>query len=76
MSDNFKIVAQFVKDISSETPNIETYFYVREFLKNYSLNINAKSLRTTQKSIGMYLSRSKHSAGNTSASHGAGKCHL
>jgi len=43
MSDSFKIVAQFVKDISSETPNIETYFYVREFLKNYSLNINITS---------------------------------
>ena len=43
MSDNFKIVAQFVKDISSETPNIETYFYVRKFLKNYSLNINITS---------------------------------
>ena len=43
MSDNFKIVAQFVKDISSETQNIETYFYVREFLKNYSLNINITS---------------------------------
>ena len=43
MSDNFKIVAQFVKDISSETPNIETYFYVKEFLKNYSLNINITS---------------------------------
>jgi|TARA_B100000929_G_C15501335_1_gene417509 preprotein translocase subunit SecB len=43
MSDNFKIVAQFVKDISSETPNIETYFYVKEYLKNYSLNINITS---------------------------------
>ena len=43
MSDNFKIVAQFVKDISSETPNIETYFYVKEFLKNYSLSINITS---------------------------------
>ena len=43
MPDNFKIVAQFAKDISSETPNIETYFYVREFLKNYSLNINITS---------------------------------
>ncbi len=43
MSDNFKIVAQFVKDISSETQNIETYFYVREFLKNYSLSINITS---------------------------------
>ena len=43
MSDNYKIVAQFVKDISSETQNIETYFYVREFLKNYSLNINITS---------------------------------
>ena len=43
MADNFKIVVQFVKDISSETPNIETYFYVKEFLKNYSLSINITS---------------------------------
>ena len=51
MSDNFKIVAQFVKDISSETPNIETYFYVREFLKNYSLNINITSTPLKNKMI-------------------------
>ena len=43
MSDNFKIVAKFVKDISSETANIETYIYVKEFLKNYTLNINITS---------------------------------
>ena len=43
MSLKYNIITEFVKDISSETPNIETYFYVREFLKNYSLNINITS---------------------------------
>ena len=40
MSEQFKIIAQFVKDMSSETPDIETYLYVKEYLKNYNLNID------------------------------------
>jgi len=40
MSKQFKIVSQFVKDMSSETPDIETYFYVKEYLKNYNLDID------------------------------------
>tara|TARA_B100001540_G_scaffold202935_1_gene178721 strand:+ start:3064 stop:3486 length:423 start_codon:yes stop_codon:yes gene_type:complete len=40
MSEKFKILTQFVKDMSSETPNVETYFYVKEYLKNYNLNID------------------------------------
>ena len=43
MSDQYTILTEYIKDISSETPNIETYFYVKEFLKNYSLNINITS---------------------------------
>ena len=34
MAEKFKIITQFVKDMSSETPNVETYFYVKEYLKN------------------------------------------
>ena len=51
MSDNFKIVAKFVKDISSETANIETYIYVKEFLKNYTLNIEITSKALKNKFI-------------------------
>ena len=40
MSEKFKILTQFVKDMSSETPNVETYLYVKEYLKNYNLSID------------------------------------
>ena len=40
MSEQFKIVTQFVKDMSCETPDVETYLYVKEYLKNYNLNID------------------------------------
>ena len=44
MSEKFKIVAEYVKDLSSETPNIETYLYVKDYLKNYNLNIDIITL--------------------------------
>ena len=37
MTENFKIFAEFVKDLSSETKDLETYLYVKENLKNNSL---------------------------------------
>ena len=40
MTQQFKILSQFVKDMSSETPNVETYLYVKEYLKNYNLDID------------------------------------
>ena len=40
MSKKFKILTQFVKDMSCETPDVETYLYVKEYLKNYNLNID------------------------------------
>ena len=38
MTENFKILAEFIKDISSETPNIESYIYVKENISKYQLN--------------------------------------
>ena len=43
MSEKFKIMAQFIKDMSSETPDAITYLYVKEYLKNYNLDINITS---------------------------------
>ena len=40
MSEQFKIITQFVKDMSCETPDVETYLYVKEYLKNYNLDID------------------------------------
>ena len=32
MSENYKIMSKFIKDISGETPDIETYLYVKDFI--------------------------------------------
>ena len=40
MSEKFKIYSEFIKDLSSETKDLETYLYVKEYLKNYNLNID------------------------------------
>ena len=47
MTENFKILAQFVKDISSETPDIQSYIFVKENIAKYQLNIdiNSKALK-------------------------------
>ena len=43
MTEKFKIYSEFVKDLSSETKDLETYLYVKEYLKNYNLNIEITS---------------------------------
>ena len=43
MDEKFKILTEFIKDSSCETPDVETYLYVKEYLKNYSLNIDITS---------------------------------
>ena len=43
MTKNFKILAEFVKDISSETPNIQSYIFVKENISKYLLFIDIKS---------------------------------
>ena len=40
MKENYKILAEFVKDMSSETPDIQTYLYVKDNISKYQLNIN------------------------------------
>ena len=47
MTENFKILAEFVKDISGETADIQTYIFVKEQISKYHLNIdiNSKALK-------------------------------
>ena len=47
MTENFKILAQFVKDISCETANVQTYLFVKENISKYqlSIDINSKPLK-------------------------------
>ena len=43
MSENYKIMSKYIKDISGETPNIETYLYVKDYISKYQLNIDINS---------------------------------
>ena len=47
MTEKFKILAKYVKDLSSETPDIETYLFVKEKISKYQLgiDINSKPLK-------------------------------
>ena len=40
-------MSKFIKDISGETPDLETYLYVKDFISKYQLNIeiNSKPLK-------------------------------
>ena len=38
MTEKFKILAQYVKDMSSETPDIQTFLFVKENISKYQLN--------------------------------------
>ena len=37
MTEKFKILGQFIKDLSSETPDVETYLIVRDRIGKYQL---------------------------------------
>ena len=43
MTEKFKILAKYIKDISSETPDVETYLFVRERIAKYQLGIDISS---------------------------------
>ena len=47
MSENYKILGKFIKDMSSETPDVETYLFVKDNISKYQLNIdiNSKALK-------------------------------
>ena len=43
MNENYKIISKFIKDISGETPDVETYLYVKDYISKYQMNIEIKS---------------------------------
>ena len=47
MTKKYKILGKYIKDMSSETPDIETYVFVRDYISKYQLNIdiNSKALK-------------------------------
>ena len=47
----FKILAEFVKDISSETKDIQTFLFVKDYISKYELTINISSLPSKNKMV-------------------------
>ena len=47
MTENYKIIDNYIKDMSSETPDLETYIFVKDYIATYQLNIdiNSKALK-------------------------------
>ena len=47
MSDKYKILGKYIKDLSGETPDLETYLFVRDRIEKYQLgiDINSKALK-------------------------------
>ena len=43
MKENFKILTEFIKDMSSETPNVQSYLFVKDNLSKYHLDIDIAS---------------------------------
>ena len=47
MIKKFKILGKFIKDLSSETPDVETYIFVKDRISKYQMDIdiNSKALK-------------------------------
>ena len=43
MSNKYKILGKYIKDLSSETPDLETYLFVRDRIEKYQLDIDINS---------------------------------
>tara|TARA_B100001741_G_C16295713_1_gene478888 strand:- start:86 stop:508 length:423 start_codon:yes stop_codon:yes gene_type:complete len=51
MTENYKILSEFIKDISGEIPNIETYLFVKDNISKYHLTINITTKALKNKMI-------------------------
>jgi preprotein translocase subunit SecB len=51
MTEKFKILAKYIKDLSSETPDIETFLFVKDNISKYQLNIGITSKALKNKLI-------------------------
>ena len=51
MTEKFKILGNYIRYLSSETPDIETYLYVKDYISKYQLNIDITSAPLKNKMI-------------------------
>jgi len=57
MTEKYKILGKYIKDMSSETPDIETYIFVKDHISKYQLgiDINSKALKNKMIEINTIL---------------------
>ena len=57
MTDKYKILGKYIKDMSSETPDVETYIFVKDRISKYQLliDINSKPLKNKMVEINTIL---------------------
>ena len=57
MTDKYKILGKYIKDMSSETPDVETYIFVKDRISKYQLliDINSKPLKNKMLEINTIL---------------------
>ena len=51
MTEKYKILGKYIKDLSSETKDVETYIFVRENISKYKLGIDITSKALKNKMI-------------------------
>ena len=51
MTEKYKIIAKYIKDMSSETPDIETFVFVQDNITKYNLSIDITSQALKNKFI-------------------------
>ena len=51
MTEKFEILGKYIKDLSSETPDIETYLFVKERISKYQLGIDINSKAVKDKLV-------------------------
>jgi preprotein translocase subunit SecB len=51
MTKKYKILGKYIKDVSGETPDIETYIFVKDQISKYQLNIDINSKLLKDKMI-------------------------
>ena len=70
MKENYKILGRYIKDMSSETPDLETYIFVSDHISKYQLgiDINSKALKDKMIEINT-LMKFEDKEGNKKKSH-------
>ena len=51
MTEKFEILSEFIKDMSSDTPDVESYLFVKDQISKYQLNIDINSKPLKNKMI-------------------------